>query len=176
MEAIVEMFGALIAVAFQLFARVVKLAVHVLALLLEFLFLATTQGISTAKKQYQKRQSERKQATELATAIKAANTKTDNAPQVIRATRQAKMIIVGSLRVAVIAVIFALNVWEDNRRKQIAATNALIENLADGFATEIKDGKGDALQSNFLKDRDAWNQPVGPKRGTFYFTWICGCG
>lgn len=161
MEAILEVFVALIAALAEVLMLGAQLVLEVAAMVLEFIFIAVFHGVAAASKRYRERKltlAEKRQRSAAALS-KQSESESDLDPKVMRATRQAKVIIT-SILIAIICVPFALHFKSQARKKRIAETNKMIEQMAESFAVQVRNGKGADLREGQLPGRDAWGQPV----------------
>ncbi len=159
MEAILEVFVALIAALAEIVVLAIQLAVEFAAIVLEFMFIAVFHGIAAASKRYRERKLTLAEKRQRSAAALSKQSESDLDPKVMRATRQAKVIIT-SILIAIICVPFALHLKSQARKKRIAETNKMIEQMAESYAVQVRNGKGADLREGQLPGRDAWGQPV----------------
>lgn len=160
MEAILEVFVALIAALAEVLMLGAQLVLEVAAIVLEFIFIAVFHGVAAASKRYRERKLTLAEKRQRSAAALSKQSESDLDPKVKRATRQAKVIIITSILIAIICVPFALHLKSQARKKRIAETNTMIEQMAESYAVQVRNGKGADLREGQLPDRDAWGQPV----------------
>ncbi|HBJ38194.1 MAG TPA: hypothetical protein DDZ51_26255 [Planctomycetaceae bacterium] len=156
MEAIVEL---ILAIAIGLAHALVGLWMAIItffALIVEFIVLALTQGISAASRQFKLRSQERAEAQSSRKA--QIGVPASNGVPPISGKQSA---ILASIVLFVIICIGGTLVIRDRIRKQrIAATQSQVKTLADTFAEQMKDDAVADPEPGKLVNRDAWRQPL----------------
>ncbi|QDT30681.1 hypothetical protein Enr10x_60490 [Gimesia panareensis] len=132
---------------------------ELLAVCLEFVFLALIKGPSAASEQFQKRKEEhaerKRQQDEKKRAVQAARA---NEPPPISGHQY---FILGFLALfIVIGISIAWTVKDRIQQQRIAETRAQVKQLANNFAGQIRDREIEDPVSHRLRDRDAWQQPI----------------
>ncbi|MDX1930797.1 MAG: hypothetical protein SFV81_30010 [Pirellulaceae bacterium] len=156
MEAIIELIAASVGALFQALIGIVEGVVALLAIVVEFAFLAVTQGITAASRQYNHRKQER--AERLAAGKPASDIPVrDEAPSI---SRKQSAILAVIVLVVIAGGVATRVVGVRIREQRVAETRAQVKKLADTFAEQIKDdGVADPVPGK-LRDRDGWEQPV----------------
>lgn len=183
MEAIFELIFAFIVAIVQSMVAVVVSIVGLLGMILEFVFFAIMEGRSSASKRFKERRQTRRESRARSSKSKAnprdregdsAETRWTASPtnrKADPADLRRAAIFAGAVLVGAVSIAAVLIVKDQIRRKQIAATRAQIEDLADRFVAQIKDEQAAEPEAGLLADRDAWDQrvelfvdraPVGP--------------
>lgn len=156
MEAIFELIAALVGALAEALIGLIGAFAALLAALLEFVFLAVTQGMSAASRKYESRKQQR--AERLATAKTATDLRPqDDTPSI--SLKQSAILV----SIVFFAIICGLATWvvSDRMRKQrVAETRSQVETLADRFAQQINENEAASPKPGKLLDCDAWNQPI----------------
>ncbi|MCA9094709.1 MAG: hypothetical protein KDA68_14580 [Planctomycetaceae bacterium] len=162
MEAIVEFFVAIIGALIMVFVSLFQAVIVLLAILLEFLFVAVTQGIEAANQRYtqrQKEQQDRKESQE-ATANPQLSTDSTLKPSDPPVNSKYPIIIVLCLFVAVVGTIGLWIRHHQIQQQLVAITRSQAQTLVDKFAEQIRTDKVPAPQTGNLPDKDAWQLPL----------------
>lgn len=156
MEAIAELIAAVIGAFVQAFAALLEAFAALAAIILEFAFIALTQGLSAASKQYKQRRDQR--AAQIDAAQQTAETSASGNTASINLKHAALFATIAAL---VIVCGVATWVVSDRIRKQrVAETRTQVKQLADRYADEIKDDEIVDPHPGTLRDRDSWQQPL----------------
>lgn len=156
MEAIAELIAALVGALVEVLFAFLQVVAGLLAIALEFVFLALTQGISAASQQYKHRKEERAEHRAAAKTT-AATPVPDNAPSI----NLKPYAILASIVFFVIICSLAAWVIQDRIQQQrVAETRSQVKKLADKFTAQIKDEEVADPIPGKLRDRDAWQQPI----------------
>ncbi len=136
----------------------------ILAATLEFVYLALTQGISTASQQFKKRMQER--AIDSVVANSSADTsETDEAtPTHSKQFEFLKWIVLFLLAGCVMLPGYLHYRSEKQHRadqeRRVKETRSQLKQLADTFMQQIQDKKDADLIPGMLRDLDAWQRPI----------------
>lgn len=136
----------------------------ILAATLEFVYLALTQGISTASQQFKKRMQER--AIDSVVANSSADTpETDEAtPTHSKQFENLKLILLFLVFASVMISVYLQYRSEKQHRadqeRRVAETRSQVKQLADTFMQQIQDKKDADLIPGMLRDLDAWQRPI----------------
>jgi len=154
-EAIVELIAAFVGAFVHAVAGLLWAIGALLAAVVEFLFLALTQGFSSASQKYIQRKIERR--SRLAATESEADAKaTERTPSI---SRKQTAIIVALVLLVIISGV-AVGLIRDRIRKQrIAATRVQVAELADSFAEQIENEEVADSEPGRLREYDAWKQP-----------------
>lgn len=159
MEAIFELIGALVAALVELLLALAEVVGALVAMVLEFVFLALTQGVKAASGRFQQRQETRREkvATRKREASRRAAAK--NVP-VDPTGRWTIVLLVSIVLFAVVPPVLLLVGLKYGRERRIAQTKSQIEALADQYAEQVRDEDAADPEEGLLDDRDAWRQPI----------------
>ena len=137
----------------------IQLVFGLLAMLLEFAFLALTQGLKPASEKFQQRQETRREA--VAANKERGNRKADagSAPD-DPTSGWGTLVCAGMLLITVVATVVGFAVSRHVRAKRIAETELQIESLADQFVEQVMDENAADPEEGLLAHRDAWRQPI----------------
>lgn len=163
MEAIVELIAAFVAALLQILFSLLEFGLALLAGVVEFVFLALTQGLSAATRQYKRRKEERsirkKERVERPWSRKtAADTPVSHDGPSISLKQSA---ILGSI--LLFATVCGVGTWvvlDRIQKRRVAETHSQVQALADAFAEQIKDDGAANPEPGKLSDRDVWQQPM----------------
>jgi hypothetical protein len=156
MQAIAELIGALVEAFVAAFVALLEAFVALSGIVLEFVFLALTRGLSAASERYNYRKDQRAARAEAEKEAVQASA-TQNAPSV----NLKHVAILASITVLVFVGSVAAWVVRDRIRKQrIAETRSQVNRLADRFAVRFRDDEIVDPEPGKLRDRDAWHQPM----------------
>ena len=159
MEAIFELIGALAAALVQLLVALAELVGALLAMLLEFVFLALTQGSKAASEKFQQAQETRRETVAARKQEASRKAAAKNVP-VDPTGRWTIVLLVSIVLFAVVPVVLLLIGLKYGRERRIAQTKSQIEALADQFAEQVSDENATDPEEGLLVDRDAWRQPI----------------
>jgi hypothetical protein len=156
MEAVAELIAAIVGALVAAVIGLIGAVAGFVAIVVEFIFLALTQGTSAASKQYRHRKEEH--ADYAKAAKEAAETSAnEGVPSICP-----KHVAIAASIVLCVAV-GAVTVWvarDRIRKRRIADTRAQVNKLADQFAKQLKDAEIADPEPGELRDRDAWQEPI----------------
>ncbi len=154
MEALIELIAAFVVAIARTLIGVFEFLAALLAIVVEFIFVALTQGIAAASRQYRDRKQDRPQRLDNVEA-EAQSPKVEPAP-----SNTLKRSLVWAAMACFICVVATRVIRDRIRKQRVAETRSQVEQLADTFAEQIK-GDGEALaEPGRLRDLDAWQQPI----------------
>lgn len=163
MEAIVELIAAMFEAFGQALVALLEMAVALLAMVVEFLFLAITQGVAAASAKFKQRQQQRAEKRAEAASTPPGNGDSPAGRPAPRSSRRVAAIAATMAALVAIAIAVTWVVQEHLRKRRmerIAATRDQIARLADTFVDQIQDDKVADPNPGRLEDRDAWQQPL----------------
>lgn len=156
MEAIAELIAALIGAFVQAVIGLLAAVAALAAIILEFVFIGLTQGLSAASQRYKHRTEERAAHVEAAQHV-AGTSANENTPSIN--LKHAALFTFITAFVMVCGVV-AWAVSDRIRKQQVTETRTQVKQLADKFADQIKDVEIVDLESGRLRDHDSWQQPL----------------
>jgi hypothetical protein len=154
MEAIGDAIGALFAALFELLALGIELAVSLLALVTEFLFVMATQGLVAAKERWSDSKS---QLDERRAARKAA---ARDAADAVPVSGTFVLLFVGTVALAVALMGGALWISHTITQRKIAETRLQVAAYADQVLEKLEKEAGNKPLAGLQVSRDAWGQPL----------------
>ena len=136
----------------------------ILAGTLEFVYLALTQGISTASQQFKKRMQERAIDSVVANSS-ADSSETDEAtPTHSKQFENLKLIVLFLVFASVMISVYLQYRSEKQHRadqeQRVKETRSQVKQLADTFMQQIQDNKDADPIPGMLRDLDAWQRPI----------------
>jgi hypothetical protein len=154
MEAIGDLIGALFAALFEMAALGIELAVSLLALVAEFLFVMATQGLAAAKERWgdSKSHLDQRRAARKAAARDAADAVPVSGRTVLL------FVGIGALTVAVTGG--TLWISHTITQRKIAETRLQVAAYADEALEKLGEDAGNRPVAGLQADRDAWGQPL----------------
>lgn len=178
MEAIAELIGALLMGFVMAIAALVEIALTLVFLVLEFLFVAATQGTASAAERYQERREQQRAKKNpddesAAEPADASATVADSSGKArssrgvrireIRATpardRQLALWIPVLVVTIVAGVAGGLYLKERAQQRKREQADQQLELFADQLVADFKDETTPEPEAGQLSERDAWNRP-----------------
>jgi len=147
MQAIFEFIGAVIGTVAEMFLALIELAISLAALVVEFVYVALTQGTGEAKKRcFERRRA--LTANRDTSAGAAPKHRTISAPMILLLTAGIVIAVAGGI------------LFESIQRKRKEQTERQIGQKADALVEEFKKAPEKLPQAGPLADRDAWGRPL----------------
>ena len=156
MEAIVELIAALVGALVEAVIGLLEAAVALLAFVVEFLFLALTQGMSAALRRYRLRRQERVNRI----SVRKRVAESQNSDRGASISRKQSAILASIVIFAVICFVGAWAVRDRIRKQRVEETRSQVKTLVDTFAEQLEDDGAADPEPGKLNDRDAWQQPI----------------
>lgn len=161
MEAIAELIGAMVGAAIAGLLALLEFSSVLVFGLIEFLFIALTQGPAAARQQKEKKQAERakKPADQQHVASSAhsepGSESTDNTGRGYVA-----LILLAVMLVLAPIVWFGNHQMKKQRQRRKQSTDRQIEKIADKYLQSCEDGKFVKQGKTDLAEEDSWGQPI----------------
>lgn len=179
MEAIFELIGAVIGGLFVAIGQLVFLVIELIALVIEFCFLATTKGTTAAKEKAGERRAamRKRRATGVAASPRSVEPRpTDDdrdrgsdSAHIIECDRwpqpppeRAKYLTLSTGMAVVVGLVLWAGVVINKqiRKQRIATTTTQIERVARDVRQAIVEKDQPAPVEGLLDERDAWSEPL----------------
>lgn len=157
MEAIAELLVAIVCAFAQIVALSVEVVLTPVGLVLEFLLIVLTEGLTAAREKYKQRKADHENREKLA----EANRDRKAAGGVKPSISFKSAVIVGAIVFVSLGTAITASVVEGRIRQQrIQSTKTQVNELADLFEVQIKEKKAAAPKPGQIVDCDGWNERI----------------
>ena len=160
MEAIAELIAAIVMGAVSAVVAVLEIVLTAVFTLIEFAFVAVTQGKEAASERRNSRRLRQQQERQSASASVENSTTVVEMARVAPSQAAGSAIIAGIVLIVVAATAIGFYLAEQTRKQRVETTRKQIAQIADKLAAQLKDKAANDPEKGRLQERDAWNQPL----------------